>query len=173
MKITIVRTDNFVVVDGVQKKMDLAFLPEDFHSLQWSNGSGFVESKNIDNCQKLQDISDWSLWSDFYARMEVAENEGDVEQIQSAEEAVESEDPPPTDEEMLDHIRRIRNDYLAMTDVDIIRLLEGDQPIPTDLKGYRQALRDLPNHIENGIAPQPVWNEETQLIEFNSWPVKS
>lgn len=174
MKITIVKPDNYVVVDGVQKEMDLTFLPDDFHALQWHDESGTVESTNIDNCQKLQNISDWSLWSDFNARLLEAKdvNADDCSVELSDEMEPSPEEPPPTDEEMLSNIRQQRNSYLILTDVDIIRLLESGQPIPADIKEFRQALRDLPNQIESGTVPRPVWNSETQLIEFNYWPVK-
>lgn len=34
---------------------------------------------------------------------------------------------------------------------------------------YRQALRDLPQNIENGLLPKPTLNE--QGLVFSSWPI--
>ena len=46
MQITIIKEDNFVSIDGVQKEMDCSFLPDDFHALQFDGSKGSVESSD-------------------------------------------------------------------------------------------------------------------------------
>lgn len=43
MRITIIKDDNAVIVDGEHHTVDLSGLPEGFHALQWDGTSGEVE----------------------------------------------------------------------------------------------------------------------------------
>jgi hypothetical protein len=43
MRVTIIRDDNFVSVDGEGYKVDCSSLPADFHALQWTGATGEVE----------------------------------------------------------------------------------------------------------------------------------
>ncbi len=43
MRVTIIKDDNAVVVDGEHRIVDCSTLPEDFHALQWNGTSGEIE----------------------------------------------------------------------------------------------------------------------------------
>lgn len=43
MRVTIVKDDNIVIVDGVARVVDCSALPENFHALQWDGSRGEVE----------------------------------------------------------------------------------------------------------------------------------
>lgn len=43
MRVTIIRDDNAVIVDGERHTVDCTGLPADFHALQWSGFAGEVE----------------------------------------------------------------------------------------------------------------------------------
>ena len=183
MQVTIVKADNFVSIDGVQKEMDLSFLPDDFHALQFDGSKGSVESTNIDKCEKFDAITNWSGWNEFDARAKVAKNAptaADFDENIPEEDMSLSSEPEPepepepmvlNDAEMLNIIRSERGSRLLVSDIEIIKLVEAGQGIPDDIKRYRQELRDVPNKIQNGQLPKPVWNAEEQVVEFNSWPV--
>ena len=185
MQVTIIKSDNFVSIDGVQKEIDLSFLPDDFHALQFDGSKGSVESSDIDKCEKFDAITNWSGWSEFDAKAKAAknaptaadfdENIPEEDMFLSSDSESEPDDPPEPlvfdDAQMLNIIRSERGTRLLSSDIEIIKLVEAGQGIPDDIKRYRQELRDVPNKIENGQLPKPVWNAEEQVVEFNSWPV--
>jgi len=184
MQITIVKDDNFVSIDGVQKEMDLSYLPDDFHALQFDGSKGSVESTDIDKCEKFDAITNWSGWTEFESKARAAknaptaadfdENIPEEDMSLSADPEPEPEQPiePPTFEQIMGFIREVRYGLLEKSDIEIIKVLEMGQTVSSALKTYRQELRDVPNKIENGQLPKPVWNVEEQDVEFNSWPVK-
>lgn len=43
MRVTIIRDDNAVIVDGVPHTVDCSALPTDFHALQWGGSKGEIE----------------------------------------------------------------------------------------------------------------------------------
>ncbi len=43
MRVSIIKTDNTVYIDGVPKFVDCSSLPANFHALQWDGESGEVE----------------------------------------------------------------------------------------------------------------------------------
>lgn len=43
MRVTIIRDDNTVMVDGERHEVDCSKLPTDFHALQWDGDAGEVE----------------------------------------------------------------------------------------------------------------------------------
>lgn len=43
MRVTIIKNDNAVVIDGVCHTVDCSALPADFHALQWSGSTGEIE----------------------------------------------------------------------------------------------------------------------------------
>lgn len=52
MRVTIIRDDNTVVVQGERHTVDCSTLPTDFHALQWDGASGEVEYRMVkcDHC---------------------------------------------------------------------------------------------------------------------------
>lgn len=52
MRLTIIKDDNKVLVDGVARTVDCSSLPPDFHALQWDGAEGEVEYRmtRCDHC---------------------------------------------------------------------------------------------------------------------------
>src|ERR1700730_2559383 len=46
MRLTIIKNDNFVYVDGLACRVDCSDLPADFHALQWYDTAGEIEITN-------------------------------------------------------------------------------------------------------------------------------
>lgn len=49
MRVTIIRDDNTVIVDGEAHHVDCSTLPTDFHALQWAGDLGEIEYRML-NC---------------------------------------------------------------------------------------------------------------------------
>ena len=49
-----------------------------------------------------------------------------------------------TAEEELKHLRDVRNAYLKDMDNEVIKYLSAGDTVPTNIKTYLQALRDMP-----------------------------
>lgn len=47
MRVTIVKDDNTVIVDGVRHAVDCSALPANFHALQWDGVRGEVEFASV------------------------------------------------------------------------------------------------------------------------------
>lgn len=167
MKITIIKADNFVSVDGQQKEMDLTFLPDDFHALQFDGQNGSVESTDIDKCQSFDSITKWEGWQTFEKKLASATDFIPLE----VEESIEEEFEPyvRTEEEIWQDFILLRNRRLEETDFVIIRAYENNLTIDTAISKYRQELRDLPSTVEAGQISKP--KTEADLESF-SWPIK-
>jgi hypothetical protein len=52
MRLTIIPSDNFVLVDGVARTVDCSAIPANVHAVQWNGTSGEVEYKTLtcDHC---------------------------------------------------------------------------------------------------------------------------
>ena len=52
MRVTIIKDDNSVTVDGVGYRVDCSSLPADFHALQWDGDKGQIEYRTLtcDHC---------------------------------------------------------------------------------------------------------------------------
>lgn len=59
-------------------------------------------------------------------------------------------------EALWNNLRKERNQKLIESDIIMFRHLENGEKVPQALKDYRQALRDLPQNIEN-IKDPIVW----------------
>ena len=63
MKLTIVKEDNMVLVDGKSLELDLSTItfPENFWALQWNGSSGHIEYNNpmIQN-DEITSLPDWA-----------------------------------------------------------------------------------------------------------------
>ena len=90
--------------------------------------------------------------------------------------------PQPTEEEIQANIAELqaaeplrllrleRNQILQQSDWEVQRNQERNIT-DTNLINYRNALRDLPQEIENGNIPAPTLNENGMLV-FNDWPTR-
>ena len=61
MRITMVRDDNLVLVDGVGLIVDLSDMPADLHAVQWYGDAGHVERQGMMN-QPINSLADFQKW---------------------------------------------------------------------------------------------------------------
>jgi len=67
MRLTIIKEDNAVYIDGIAKEIDCSDLPSDFHALQWDGSSGWIEFVNNYKLQEeLSDISEYQKYIDAW-----------------------------------------------------------------------------------------------------------
>ena len=88
MNLTIIPIDGAVYVNGYSySQLDLSFVPNDVHALQWENDKGWVEFKNLDNGTKPQNesITELPSWAN-QAKVKWDEAKAD-EEAKAAEEA--------------------------------------------------------------------------------------
>lgn len=70
IRMTIVKDDNIVGIDGIFYSVDCSHLPENFHALQWYGNEGEVEWKGIPKPQNtiINSLDDYmvyvSMWND-------------------------------------------------------------------------------------------------------------
>lgn len=94
MRLTIVRDDNTVVVDGVRYTVDCSALPADFHALQWDGVGGEIEYSvtRCDHCGARTKkgnalITDVSPYMSLVAAWNVAKAADDSAKARAAAEA--------------------------------------------------------------------------------------
>lgn len=90
MRITIVRDDNLIIIDGRALSVDLSDLPTDLHAVQWSGDSGHVERQGLPNqaISSLGDFQTWiSRWNDAAAALDAPPTPPTTEQILAAKKA--------------------------------------------------------------------------------------
>lgn len=61
MRVTIIRDDNLIIVDGRALTVDLTDLPADLHAVQWSGTAGHVERQGMPN-QTIDSLGDYQTW---------------------------------------------------------------------------------------------------------------
>lgn len=76
MRVTIVKEDNAVIVDGDRRTVDCSSLPADFHALQWDTPFGEVEYAAVrcDHCghrskkpnERISDLSPYQKYVDAW-----------------------------------------------------------------------------------------------------------
>lgn len=67
MRLTIIKNDNTVYINGVAKYVDCSDLPEDFHALQWDGNNGLVEFvKNYKAPELITNLSDYQKYIDIW-----------------------------------------------------------------------------------------------------------
>lgn len=146
MRLTIIKGDGFVSVDGVGfTKLDLSSLPANFHALQWYETYGNLEEKDangvmsnveITSLTPYQDAIDaWTAYNDMINNPPVI---------------------PPTAEEnkALAESKLISTDWSQLPDVPI-----SNQQAFAD---YRAIIRSyiitpVAGIIEWPVEPEPVW----------------
>lgn len=73
MRVTIIREDGFVAIDGRAFIVDLSDMPEDLHAVQWDGESGHVERQGWMN-QTINSIADFQAWIDRWTAAAYAED---------------------------------------------------------------------------------------------------
>lgn len=61
MRVTIVRDDNLIIIDGRALNVDLSDMPSDLHAVQWSDDTGHVERQGLPN-QTIDSLGDFQTW---------------------------------------------------------------------------------------------------------------
>jgi len=75
MRLTIIKDDHRVYVDGVSYEIDCSGLPEDFHALQWDDNIGHVEYVKLPHMKEhkpneiITDISAYQTYIDAHAKL--------------------------------------------------------------------------------------------------------
>lgn len=82
MKVTIIKSDNTVYIDGVVAHVDCSEFPRYFHALQWDGVTGEVEFVTDNDGHrmpnlKISDISAFQHWLNEHAR-EIAKAEAEA-----------------------------------------------------------------------------------------------
>lgn len=93
MRLTIVREDNAVIVDGVRFTVDCSSLPVDVHAVQWDGAAGEVEYSvtRCDHCGARQKkgnefIRDASPYQTYVDAWKLAKAADDAEKVARAAE---------------------------------------------------------------------------------------
>ena len=73
MRLTIIKEDNGVYVDGEFLSVDCSELPSNFHALQWNGLSGHIEFVN--NIKPPEPISDVTPYQIYIDRWNIAKEE--------------------------------------------------------------------------------------------------
>jgi len=91
MKLTIVKEDNMVLVDGKSLELDLSTItfPENFWALQWNGSSGHIEYNNpmIQN-DEITSLPDWA--NVCVIKWQTRETEIEAEEAAAAAAAAEA-----------------------------------------------------------------------------------
>lgn len=67
MRLTIIKSDNKVYIDGVAKSVDCSNLPQDFHALQWNEDSGWIEFTNNHKApEPITNIDEFQFYVDAW-----------------------------------------------------------------------------------------------------------
>lgn len=61
MRVTMIRDDNMVIIDGRALSVDLSDMPSDVHAVQWFGESGHVEKQGQPN-ESISTISSYQTW---------------------------------------------------------------------------------------------------------------
>ena len=61
MRVTMIRDDNMMIVDGRALSVDLSDMPSDVHAVQWFGESGHVEKHGLPN-ESISTISGYQTW---------------------------------------------------------------------------------------------------------------
>ena len=69
--------------------------------------------------------------------------------------------------EKMKHLRNVRNAYLKDMDNEVLRYLSMGETVPTEIKDYLQALRDIPatyTSVDDAVFPDRPILRITDII---------
>ena len=85
MRVTIIRDDNLIIIDGRQIQVDLSDMPADLHAVQWEENHGHIERQGWMN-QPIDSLADFQMWIE---RWNVAKQLADTPPVVSLAQAKE------------------------------------------------------------------------------------
>ena len=133
MKLTIIPDGKIIGIDGTfyeNVQQDLSWIPSNVHAVQWSDSSGEIEYNDGTPNQIISELG-------IYSQAQTDYN-NETQRVAAARDYWEE-------------LRTKRNQLRAETDY----LALSDVTLSTDMRTYRQALRDLP--ANTSYAANPVW----------------
>ena len=133
MKLTIIPDGKIIGIGGTfyeNIQQDLSWIPSNVHAVQWSDSSGEIEYNDGTPNQIISELG-------IYSQAQTDYN-NETQRVAAARDYWEE-------------LRTKRNQLLAETDY----LALSDLTLSTDMRTYRQALRDLPANTSD--AANPVW----------------
>ena len=133
MKLTIIPDGKIIGIGGTfyeNVQQDLSWIPSNVHAVQWSDSSGEIEYNDGTPNQIISELG-------IYSQAQTDYN-NETQRVAAARDYWEE-------------LRTKRNQLLAETDY----LALSDVTLSTDMRTYRQALRDLPANTSD--AANPVW----------------
>tara|TARA_R110000803_G_scaffold102448_1_gene170535 strand:+ start:1030 stop:1479 length:450 start_codon:yes stop_codon:yes gene_type:complete len=133
MKLTIVPSDNFCSVDdvGLSESLISFSIPSNVWALQWNNSAGHIEYTNAPN-ETITELPSWAT----------ASANNTTTRLAAIKDAIDN----PTNEELADTNRFIRNGLLVDCDWVVTKALEAGGSVPSAWVAYRNALRNLTTH---------------------------
>ena len=133
MKLTIIPDGKIIGIGGTfyeNVQQDLSWIPSNVHAVHWSDSSGEIEYNDGTPNQIISELG-------IYSQAQTDYN-NETQRVTAARDYWEE-------------LRTKRNQLLAETDY----LALSDVTLSTDMRTYRQALRDLPANTSD--AANPVW----------------
>jgi hypothetical protein len=140
MKLTIIPDEKIIGIGGTfyeNVQQDLSWIPSNVHAVQWSDSSGEIEYNDGTPNQIISELG-------IYSQAQTDYN-NETQRVAAAVEAAR---------DYWQELRDQRNQLLAETDY----LALVDNTLSTDMRTYRQALRDLPANTSD--PANPVWPTE-------------
>lgn len=151
MKVTIVRPDGFVSIDGVAYSgLDMASVDQSIHALQWSGEAGEVEFVNDEQGHKPANVFIDSL-DDF---------QGAIAVWQVKDNEKNAPPTPPTEEELVSSCEQEAKQLLADTDWSQLPDVSTTLQNKSAFDEYRAAVRVY------ALAPvaNPVWPDRPTAV---------
>ena len=68
MRVTMIRDDNIITINGRTITVDLSEIPTNIHAVQWYGESGHIERQGQPN-QAINSLDDFQIWIDQFERL--------------------------------------------------------------------------------------------------------
>ncbi len=151
MKLSIIRSDGVVVIDGVAySKLDMSTIDEAIHAVQWNGDRGEVEFSETSEGEKPANQFIDNL--DYF--------QGVIAAWQTAHDAAQAPPAPPTDNELIADCEQRAKQLLAETDWSQLPDVASALTNKSAFDSYRAAVRVY------ALAPvaNPVWPDRPTAV---------
>lgn len=155
---------NYLNVGNLNPPEDLvnwSEFPTDVSSFKWDGTKGEIQFHQTgEEAIPNQKVDDWNSFE-----------KGDIWK-KAVEDAMQTlQQPKPTEEDKMEFVRIVRDSLLRNADILVIRLMEAGKEIPTNLKEYRQLMRDAPTQLGKAL-PQVLVVETKREDGFIDYHIK-